>query len=402
MPRISNDSDWEKGLRASVRASTAKGWSVREDKGKVRLEVRTDAIRGSVTLTFDWTKGCVGDVVTRARNIYSLIEEGYGLQDANQIAGNTAPRQQVQWASALASFKDKKTTTGMRITAKTWNEDYQPYLEYATRIMLGTKAPANATELAQAILNQWEDKSRSSEKGLIALKAFLDFSISAHGLPARSWGLSRDQIKTLRGRPQRRKELAILEDAEIILLSEEVSRMKNGEQWRNYIILASTYGLRRQEPWFCTPKRHPQHGRQMWCRYEKISGEYKTQARWLLPLPPMGSEWGDLVAAMTTDQFPLPNTHPGAWNTLLSKLDLWQHFVDKYKKQNQHLKPGAIRDAYSYRAHQQKIPLHHICKAMGHSLITHQNHYVWAREDSIFALSIKPLVDNAISIGLAD
>jgi hypothetical protein len=92
MPRINKDSAWEKGLRASVRASTAKGWSVREDKGRVRLQVRTDLIRGSVTLPFDWTKSCVGDVVARARNIYSLTADGYELHDAalaNSRGGST-------------------------------------------------------------------------------------------------------------------------------------------------------------------------------------------------------------------------------------------------------------------------------------------------------------------------
>jgi len=337
-----------------------------------------------VTLPFDWTKSCVGDVVTRSRNIYSLIEEGYGLKDAAQIASNSAPREQVQWETALASFQERKLNTGLKITLKTWNEDYRPYLNFATTSMQAAKPAANANALAQAVLNEWEDRSRSSEKALIALKAFLDFSISNHGLPARSWSLSRDQIKELRGRSQPRKELAILEDSEIIQLANEVARIKNGELWKNYVILASAYGLRREEPWRCIPKKHPKHGLQMWCRYEKISGRHRTQPRWLLPLPPNGAEWGDLAIAMSKDQLRLPNTQPQAWNTLLSKLDFWQHLVEKYKEQGQYLKPGAIRDTYSYRAHQQKRALHHICKAMGHSLITHQKHYVWAREDSIF------------------
>lgn len=384
MPRVSNDSDWEKGLRASVRASTAKGWSVREDKGKVRLEVRTEAIRRSVTLPFDWTKSSVGDVVARSRNIFSLIEEGYGLKDAAQIASNSAPKEKIQWGTALASFQERKLNSGLRITLKTWNEDYRPYLVFATTSMQTAKPAANANVLAQAVLNEWYDRPRSSEKALIALKAFLDYAISNHGLPARSWSLGKDQIKDLRGRPQPLKELAILEDSEIIQLAEEVARTKNGELWKNYVIMASTYGLRREEPWFCAHKKHPKHGLQMWCRYEKISGAHRTQPRWLLPLPPNGTEWGDLAMAMSKNQLQLPNTQAQAWNTLLSKLSFWQDLVEKYKGQGQYLKPGAIRDAYSYRAHQQKIALHHICKAMGHSLITHQKHYVWAREDSIF------------------
>jgi len=309
---------------------------------------------------------------------------GYGLKDANLIASNTAPRERIHWAAALASFKDKKTNTGIKITAKTWKEDYKSYLEYAITVMEASRTPSNAHELAQEVLDQWKDRPRSTEKALIALKSFLDYTVRNNGLSSKSWSLSNEQLKELRGRPQATKDLAILEDFEIIQLLEEVAKTKNGESWRNYLMLASTYGLRREEAWFCTPKKHPKHGYQMWCRYEKISGAHRTEPRWLLPLPPAGTLWGDLTEMMRTKQIVLPKTRPGAWNTLLSKLDIWQHFVEKYKQEGQHLKPGAIRDAYSYRAHQAKIPLHHICKAMGHSLITHQKHYVWAREDSIF------------------
>ena len=131
-----------------------------------------------------------------------------------------------------------------------------------------------------------------------------------------------NQIKELRGRPQATKELAILEDSEIIQLSEEVAHIKNGGTWRNYVELTSTYGLRREEPWFCVPKNHPTYGLQMWCRYEKISGAQRTQPRWLLPLLPNGAEWGDLAVRMSKDQLQLPSTRPQAWNTFLSKLDL--------------------------------------------------------------------------------
>jgi hypothetical protein len=357
---------------------------VREDKGRVRLEVRTEPVKGSITLPFDWSKSNVGDVVSRARNIYSLVTDGHGLKDAAQIANNSAPQEQVQWDRALEAFRQKKTTTGLEIKDKTWNEDYQPYLEFAARTMQTIKAPGNASELAQTLINEWKDRPRSNEKALIALKAFLDFSINNHGLPSRTWSLSRERLKEIRGRPRAAKELAILEDSEIIQLIEEVSQTKNGKEWKNYLVLTSTYGLRREEAWDCAPKKHPKHGFQMWCRNEKISGIHRTQPRWLLPLTPRGAEWGDLVSQMRAGELTLPNTHPGAWNTLLSKLDFWRQLTTKYTSAGQHLKPGAIRDSYSYRAHERGIKLHRICKAMGHSLITHQKHYVWAREDSIF------------------
>ncbi len=384
MPRLRNASDWERGLRASVRSSTATGWSVREDKGRVRLEVRTERLNGSTTLPFDWSRRNVGDVVSRARNIYTLVTDGHDIRDAAKIANNLAPQEEVQWDRAIEAFRQKKTTTGLEIKEKTWNEDYRPYLEFSAASMQATKAPRNSVELAQKVLREWKDRPRSSEKALIAIKAFLDFSINNYGLSSRSWSLTREQLKEIRGRPQAARELAILEDTEITQLAQEVGLTRNGEGWKNYVALASTYGLRREEPWLCTAKKHPKHGFQMWCRNEKISGAYRTQPRWLFPLAPEGATWDDLVEAMLTERLALPDTRPGAWNTLLSKLEYWRELVKKYTDQGQHLKPGAIRDSYSYRAHKEGIAVHRICKAMGHSLITHQKHYVWATEDSVF------------------
>lgn len=384
MPRKVHTELWVEGLRDAIKSSCGRGWTVQEKNGQIRLNVRTAAIQGSAVLPFPWERSATGDVQARVRNIYTLCQEGYGLKDAARIAGTNAPKERIEWEGLVAAFREKKTNTGLKISSKTWDEDYRPYLEFSTLAMSATNSPTNAVELAQAVLNNWEGRPRSSEKALIACKALLDFSIAHHGIPARSWSLSRDQIKELRGRPLPRKDLAILEDSEIVQLSEEVARTKNGARWKNYVVLTSTYGLRREEPWFCTPKKHPKYGIQMWCRYEKTSGFHKTQPRWLLPIPPECSGWENLAEAMHSGQLVMPETLPEAWNTLLSKLDLWRHLVEKYKRQGQHLKPGAIRDAYSYRAHQKNVALHHICKAMGHSLITHQKHYVWARDDSIF------------------
>ena len=384
MPKKVHAELWVDGLRDSIRGSCGRGWTVQEKNGQIRLNVRTEALQGSLVLPFPWERGASGDVQARIRNIYALCQRGHGLRDAATISENAAPRGQIQWEATIAAFREKKITTGMMITEKTWNEDYSAYLEFIVSAMKASKGLSNAITIAQALINEWKGRPRSAEKALIALKAYLDYAITYHGLPSKSWTLSRDQIKEIRGRPQTRPELAILEDSEILLLVEEVNQTKNGNRWKNYAMLASTYGLRREEPWSCYARKNPRHGLQMWCQYQKISGAYKTQPRWLLPLPPTGSGWGDLVREMHKERLPLPGTLPGAWNTLLSKLEYWRELVNKYENQNQYLKPGAIRDAYSYRAHQSGMPLHKICMAMGHSLITHQKHYVWAREDSIF------------------
>ena len=93
MPAIRRGEAWSEALRTSVRSSTAKGWNVYEHRDQVRLELRqTGQPKQTVTLPFDWSKGAVGDVLTRVRNIYILVAEGhFPGEDTPEPAEDEAP-----------------------------------------------------------------------------------------------------------------------------------------------------------------------------------------------------------------------------------------------------------------------------------------------------------------------
>ena len=87
MPQVTRLEGWEAALRTAVKSSTARGWSVREQRGGIRLEVRTPGqARASILLPFPWTKKEVGAVLARVRNIYVLTLEGYALVTAAESA----------------------------------------------------------------------------------------------------------------------------------------------------------------------------------------------------------------------------------------------------------------------------------------------------------------------------
>jgi len=175
LPRIRNDSDWEKGLRASVRASTGRGWSIREDKGRARLELRTEQLRGSVTLPFDWARNNVGDIIARIRNIYLLISQGHDPQAAATIALRVAPIEgHCPWQEALESFEKEKRIHGNRIAGKAWNDNYRHYLNFAVKLMATSKAPTSAMELGRQVVERWHDKSRSRQIAVNSLASFLE------------------------------------------------------------------------------------------------------------------------------------------------------------------------------------------------------------------------------------
>ena len=77
MPRINNQEYWAVGLRKGV-SKLAKGWTVEEARGNVRLVIRVpDTPKQSVVLPFAWNELAADDAYIRVRNIFvTMREEG--------------------------------------------------------------------------------------------------------------------------------------------------------------------------------------------------------------------------------------------------------------------------------------------------------------------------------------
>ena len=378
LPRIRNDSDWEKGLRASARASTGRGWSIREDKGRPRLELRTEQLRGSITLPFDWARNNTGDIIARIRNIYSLVSQGHDLQAAATIASRVAPIEgYCPWEEALESFEKEKRIHGNRIAEKAWNDNYRPYLNFAVKIMSTRKTPASAMELGRQVVERWHDKSRSRQIAVNSLASFLEYCIEVYGLNPAAWTFTQQQKKTLRGKKPMSREKAILTDSELIELLDSLGTRPEAILWQKRLQLMIMYGLRPEELFHLELRPHPTSQKPIgYCTYEKPSGEYLTKPRWLDPCLPLGSNWSE-------PDLEIGNFGVDAIHKFLGRQSLWTEYKRICTAKGLWLRPYVFRDSYSYRCHQQGRPLNRICLAMGHSLMTHQKHYVWAQESTV-------------------
>jgi len=98
MPSVRFDESWVPGFRSAVRTSTAEGWSVREHRGGMRLQVRQpDGPMQTVSLPFDWARRSTGDALVRIRNIYALLREGHTLRSAEKLLQGKAPATVRPW-----------------------------------------------------------------------------------------------------------------------------------------------------------------------------------------------------------------------------------------------------------------------------------------------------------------
>ena len=378
MPRVVHTEPWVAGLRDGVRTSTAKGWGIRKEGQLVRLQVREV---GSVCLPFRWERGSVGDVLQRVRNIYALVCAGHTLKDAAERAETASASSRTHWAELMNAFRKRLQTLGNQVSDKTWKNNYEPYLVEAMRLLDGPRPPENAFRLCEAAMEPWHGKAESRHKGINAITKFLAFAVQTAGVPSASWTLQREQKAELKGKGSAPRKKAVLSDDEMLGLLEDIP----SEPWKNALKLLMTYGLRREELRHLEARKHPKHGMQMFCAYQKACGNYKTEQRWLLPIQPSGANWGNLATAMEKGvlQLPVLNTDT-ALNTYLHRRPAWNRLKEQCKSRGEWLRPYVFRDSYSYRAHSQGLNSNVICKAMGHSLAVHQRHYVWATEDTVF------------------
>ena len=111
-------------LRDAVRTSTARGWSVREQRGGVRLlscVPMADAIGcacPSPGRALRWAA-----ILARVRNIYLLTLKGHDLQDAAAIAEGSGPQRQDDWTACAADFRRQKLEHGGAINPTTWDQE---------------------------------------------------------------------------------------------------------------------------------------------------------------------------------------------------------------------------------------------------------------------------------------
>lgn len=384
--------DWQAALRLTVRNSTAMGWTLREQRGMARLEVRQKGHpRQSVQLPFAWSRNDVGAIVARVRNIYVLTLDGMDLVTAAEAAEGRAPRGRLRWQEAVEGFRRQKLEHGAAIQPGTWKDGYQPVLSMAMTLLSKQKPPRTPAELLDGCLGQWPPGSSSRQHRAYALAQFLRYCVERENFPPQ-WAPPDDLAPHI-GKPQRGREPGHrkghpISDVEILQLISSIPDTPSGNRMANTLRLLAELGLRPVELKYLSVKREPTSGELIWwCSYRKRTKSGMSPERRLFPLP-LRAEDGELAqwnlqqrwAAQLLDITKLGNDKTTSAFLLshLRRQPGWWSLKQLMAARGEHLVPYSLRHSYSLRGHRLGIDPGSMSVAMGHTLDIHLRAYPWA------------------------
>ena len=388
--KTENEFDWAPALNRSVKDTVGvTGWSVNRSGSRVRLRVRSRGGYWGRTLPHTWEIGCIGPVTQLVKDLKALVDGGLELdaawqqlQASNSDTPDASAAPLISWPTIANNFLRWRETHGNQVGTKTLALERR-YLDAALSALKARKPPTRAYDLISEAVKPWQGKARAKKQCVEAIMRMLAYGHDHAGLSS-VWILPAHQKKNFI-ESSKRKTKSTLTDEQILRLIESVP----SQEWRNVLMLMTTFGLRPEELFHLTVRVHPNTGRpQFWCSYEKASGEHSTDARWLWPLLPEDSEsqqvkW-DLVSLWQANLLPLPSMKErgGALSQYLRRLPLWKQWRQDSTDNSEILKPYAFRDSYSLRGHLRGVSASQMSAAMGHSLATHSAHYVYADQDS--------------------
>jgi integrase len=399
VPEVRRGQSWEAALREGVRSSTAAGWTLREQRGGVRLEVRrTGHSRLSVVLPFAWARTDVGPILARVRNIYLHTLQGHDLRDAAAIAEGRGPQRHDSWAEALQHFRLQKLEHGGAISPTTWAKKYAPVLELAVKLLEGPRRPPDSASLLDACLRGWAPGSRMRQIRAQSLAQFLRHCVERERFPE-SWRPPADLrphigISAAATAPGHRKGDPF-NDLEVLQLLDALPTDPAGRRWADAVRLLAELGLRPIELQHIGVRTDPSSGQALWwCSYRKRSGGGMTAPRWVHPLPL--SDWDGrrqdwrLLERWSAGAIELPplGGGPGAADaigTYLKRQRGWGELRERLAARGERAVPYSFRHGYSLRGHQLGVDAGSMARSMGHSLEVHLRSYPWSSGSSTAA-----------------
>ena len=325
MPKIKRKARWEETLKEDVR-SLGHGWSVGEDKGKIRLKLRyvPNQKDQSITLPFAWAENLRKAATTRINHIYNYTLEGHSLKVAAKIADGKAPKLERDWTACLTNFQTYKTEYENAITLKTFEHDYEKVIKDAIKLLESKDPPTTPADLIELCIKDWQPGTPTRKRRTNSLCQFLEYCVTRENAPV-SWLPPKDR-KTYIGRKAantKTQKKDPLIDQEILNLIEDLQTTEAGNRWANALKLLTVYGLRPVELTHLQVKRDNKTNQiYLFCSYEKRSGGGITKPRRLEPLPIENTDW-KLLPLLEAKLIELPKTlgnHPDDGEPILSAI----------------------------------------------------------------------------------
>ena len=428
MPKLKINEPWVNGFKTAIRESTAKGWSVREHRGQARLEVRTpDGMKSAQLLKnnipFSYTARDMADILIRVRNIYvEMSKNGGDFDSAVAVCAGLAPKLTYShdWDGAKVDFEKYKKEMGTGIKDGTWMKEFEPVISYAVNLLKTKNAPSNKEELLEICAKNGIEKttefmrrnnkspkpltyelgSRSREQRVRNLASFLKYCVTKKNYPLQ-W-LPPDDLTEYIGRPSEKakkakNKKASIADQEFINLINSLPtntgqqhHQEAAKKWVNAMKLCAVFGLRPIELRHLLYKKRKD---ELWCMYEKRSGQGVTKARILEPLYLVDDEgnvhYEEVVRLYKAGLLELPyqclpdcetvegvGDQMGKW---LKQKAGWISLKALMAKRGESLGCYSFRHSYSLRGHQLGIDAGSVADAMGHTLRTHLESYDYAK-----------------------
>jgi integrase len=372
--------DWTATFRRQVRARTAQGWGVFQERGNLmRLQVRDATGSASVTLPYGWDLGSTPDALRRIELIYRQVCEGQTLKGAASIVDNASSRTRLDWREALERFHREKTERGTVIKPTTWRLKYEPTLERAVALLESRRPPTSSEDLLDLVLAKWPPASRSRQIAAQNLAQFLGFAVQRLKFPG-CWMPPAKLRHHVGARPhgQSKRIGYPLTDAQILRLLDNLPAGEHVAPWRFALQLMAAYGLRPEELRYLKVRQG-----QLWCLYQKKGGGGQTDPRPLYPLPARdldgtAVEWNLPLRLQAGEALP-PLGQPGhageALITFLRRVPVWRSLREEVAGNGEVLVPYSFRHRFAAEAHRLGLTVKDIATAMGHSVEAHLRAY---------------------------
>ncbi len=373
MPRVSQTEPWIKPFRGQIALTCGESWYVRNNRGRIRLEVRG---AGTVSLPFEWTARGSALALPRIQQIFKRWNGGQvTLAVAAQNADASSSHQQLNFSQLIDNYRAFVPNAG----DTTWKTFYLPVLRNCAKAFEG-RPPVDGEALAMQCLAQWEQGSRMRQTSRQKLYGFLN------------WAVQRGHLKPIYAPPATLPETLKpkrigypLSDAQILQLLDNLPDGEVHDRWRFAIQLCAVYGLRPEELRHLRIKDGA-NGAELWSIYRKSMGGTKgakTEPRRLHPLllrDADGSviDWNLQARLQVGEQLP-PLNRDGdggqALNQYLRRRQVWMMLKNEAQKLGEQLTPYSFRHRYAKGMHAANIPIANISEAMGHTIDVHLKSY---------------------------
>ena len=373
MPRVSQTEPWIKPFRRQIAATCGESWYVRNNRGRIRLEVR-DA--GTISLEYDWTERGSALALPRIQQIFKRWANGQiTLANAAQIADTSSSHQKLNINQLIDKYRQFVPSAG----DTTWKYNYLPVLKNCAKAF-SDRPPVDGEVLCLACLKQWEQGSRMRQTSRQKLYGFLN------------WAVQRGHLKPIYSPPATLPEVLKpkrvgypLSDAQILQLLDNLPEGDPHNQWRFAIQLCAVYGLRPEELRHLRIKSGA-NGSELWTIYRKSMGGTKgakTEPRRLHPLllrdaDGTAIDW-NLQARLEVGEKLPPLNREGdggqALNQYLRRREIWMALREDAEHNGEQLTPYSFRHRYAKGMHAANLPLANIAEAMGHTIEVHLKSY---------------------------